>query len=157
LEGAVPVGVEGTAATAIGATATGVGALPPNDTQLSFSREIGESGKYKDVRRNADKDNNQAHHMPSQKHLKDNEMNTDEGFAAVIPEQLHRETRSFGKKAANLDTSNPYRTELGRDIKDYVGILKRNGLWTPEVRESFKKGLDNFKTEFPDLFRRITK
>jgi hypothetical protein len=41
LEAAVPVGVgvEGSAATAIGATAAGVGALPPDDINLAFDRK----------------------------------------------------------------------------------------------------------------------
>jgi hypothetical protein len=47
LEAAVPVvvGVEGSAATAIGATTAGVGALPPDDINLAFDRKADGLGR----------------------------------------------------------------------------------------------------------------
>jgi hypothetical protein len=91
--------------------------------------------------------------MPSKKYLKDHNMDPDEGFSVVLPKEQHHQTRSYGQSKA--DTSAPYRTEIGKDIADYMSILKKDGLWTPEVRESLMKGLDDFKVEFPELFKKI--
>ncbi|MDR1232923.1 MAG: hypothetical protein LBJ75_01525, partial [Puniceicoccales bacterium] len=129
---------------------------PPDDTvNLSFNRQTGESGKYRDTRKNVDGDGNHAHHMPSKKYLKDHGANPSEGFSAIMPEKLHYQTRTYGRGANEIDTNIPYRTEIGKDIADYMSILKKDGLWTPEVRKSFMKGLDDFKVEFPDLFKKI--
>ena len=57
----------------------------------------------------------------------------------------------------NVDTSNPYRSELGKDLKEYIGILKSDGSWTPEVRKSLMQGLEDFKKEFPELFKKVKK
>jgi hypothetical protein len=118
------------------------------------SRKIGDAGKYKELTEDTPyKDDKHVHHMPSRKYLEDNGMGTDEGFSGVMPKKQHYQTRTYGRN--NLDTSTPYRTEIGRDLADYVRILKRDGLWTPRVRRSLQQGLDNFRREFPDLFKRI--
>jgi hypothetical protein len=161
---ATPNGVTVTGALEAVLAAIGVGegigvgtvttAITGNDLPLSFDRQIGESGKYKDVTAEAPyNDNNQAHHMPSKKYLSDHNMDPDEGFSVVIPKEQHYQTRSYGQ--SKPDISAPYRTEIGKDIADYMNILKKDGLWTPEIRESLMKGLDDFKVEFPDLFKKI--
>ncbi|MDR1457277.1 MAG: hypothetical protein LBI47_00255 [Puniceicoccales bacterium] len=113
--GATVTGALEVAPAAVG-VAEGIGvetittAITGSDLPLSFDRQIGESGKYRDTE---------------------------------------------GQNKA--DTSDPYRTEIGKDIADYMNILKKDDLWTPEVRESLMKGLDDFKVEFPELFKKIVK
>ena len=65
--------------------------------------------------------------------------------------------RTYGIKGSKEDITLPYRSEIGRDLNEYVRILKDNNSWTSEVRQSLMKGLDNFKREFPDLFRKVMK
>jgi len=121
-------------------------------------RKIGQSGKYEEMIDGAPfHDGNEAHHMPSQKWLKANGMNTKEGFSAIMSQKLHKLTRTNGRSGANIDTSQPYRSEIGRDLNEYVRILKDNKSWTPEVRENLMNGLDGFKKEFPDLFKKVMK
>ena len=121
-------------------------------------RKIGQSGKYKDLTKPGRfNDDMQAHHMPAQKYLRENDLSTRDGFSAIIPQELHKQTRTFGSGGRNMDTTAPYRSEIGKDLKEYVRILKDNNSWTPEVRQSLMKGLDDFKKEFPDLFKRVIK
>jgi hypothetical protein len=38
-----------------------------------------------------------------------------------------------------------------------VKILKEDGSWSPEVRRSLLQGLDSFRKEFPELFKKLVK
>lgn len=89
--------------------------------------------------------------------IANNTMNPKQGFAGIMREEQHYLTRTHGRKAIKLSTSAPYRQELAADLADYIGILKKDGSWTPQVRQSLMRGLDNFKREFPDLFRKDNK
>jgi len=84
-------------------------------------------------------------------------LNPKEGFAGVMTKPQHAETRTYKGRAKNIDTSAPYRAEFGKDVAEYVRILKKDGSWTPEVRRSLQQGLDNFRKEYPDLFRKVVK
>jgi hypothetical protein len=97
-----------------------------------------------------------AHLMPCKKYLKDHDIDYRNGFAALMYKKQHVKTRTYGKKVVSIPTSAPYRQELAEDLVDYIGILKEDGSWTPEVRQSLQQGLDNFRREFPDLFRKIS-
>ncbi len=126
------------------------------------SRKIGQAGKYEDLTRKIRpeggfKDGMEAHHMPSQKWLKDHEMNSDISFSAMMTKGQHADTRTFRNKAKLLPTDTSYRSELATDLQDYIRILKEDGSWTPEVRRSLMHGLDNFKKEFPILFKKVKK
>jgi hypothetical protein len=35
--------------------------------------------------------------------------------------------------------------------------LKEDGSWTPEIRRSLQQGMDVFRKEFPDLFKKLRK
>ena len=50
-----------------------------------------------------------------------------------------------------------YRDELAMDFKDVKQILKNDGSWTSEVRQSVLKGLSDFKNEKPQLFEKVKK
>jgi hypothetical protein len=124
--------------------------------KTEIERKIGDTGSYESIAKPGPfKDGMDAHHMPSQKYLKDHDMDTDQGFSALMDRPQHRQTRTYAGKAIKLDTSGSYRSEIGKDLADYVKILKENGSWTPQIRQSLMKGLDNFKKEFPDLFRKV--
>jgi hypothetical protein len=121
-------------------------------------REIGDASKYgKLTRPGGFHDGLEAHHMPSERYLKANAMDPKEGFSAMMTKPLHAQTRTYKGKAVKLDTSAPYREEIGKDLADYMRILKEDGSWTPEVRRSLQQGLDNFKKEFPELFKKLIK
>ena len=68
-----------------------------------------------------------------------------------------RANRTYKNRAKSLPMDTPYRSELATDLNDYMKILKSDNSWTPEVRQSLIKGLDNFKSEFPDLFKKVMK
>jgi hypothetical protein len=119
-------------------------------------RKIGNAGKFeKLVKPGPFNDGLEAHHMPSERYLEANNINPKQGFASLITKPQHVLTRTYGKKATKLSTSAPYRQELAEDLADYIRVLKKDGSWTPEVSRSLQQGLDNFKREFPDLFRKI--
>ena len=125
-------------------------------------RKIGQAGKYEDLTykirpKGGFNDGMQAHHMPSQRYLKAHEMNKDDGFSAIMTAEQHKQTRTFGIKGAKEDTSALYRSEIGRDLKEYINILKTDGSWTPEVRKSLMQGLGDFRKEFPELFKKVMK
>lgn len=63
----------------------------------------------------------------------------------------------YGVTSSCLSTDKPYRDELATDLKDYKKVLKENGSWTPEIRQSLLKGLENFKKEYPELFKKVKK
>jgi hypothetical protein len=172
LEGAtaVPVGVEGTAATAIGATAAGVGALPPNDINLSLSlrkektdgqRDIGSTGSYKDLTDGTGtggfQDGKEAHHIPSRKFIEKHGVKDNDGLAVIMTKEQHAETRTYRGKSQKIDLNNSFRNETALDIKDYIEILKKDNLYTPEVRQSLMQGLDDFKAKFPQLLEKVNK
>lgn len=122
------------------------------------SRKIGQAGKYKDlIKGKSFKDEMQAHHMPSQRYLKAHDMDIKEGFSAMMSAEQHVNTRTYGRRANKLSLDNSYRSELAIDLNDYIKVLKADGSWTPEVRRSLMQGLDNFRKEFPDLFKKVSK
>ena len=121
-------------------------------------RKIGQSGKYKDmIKGRPFNDDMQAHHMPSQRWLKSNGMDKNEGFSSLMTKEQHAATRTYQNNAKSLSVDTSYRSELATDINDYIRILKSDGSWTPEVRRSLMNGLNNFKNEFPKLFEKVMK
>ena len=121
-------------------------------------REIGQAGRYEQLTKPSGfNDNMEAHHMPSQKWLRAHGQNKDDGFSAMMTKEQHKKTRTFRHKAKLLSVDTTYRSELATDLTDYRRILKSEGCWTPEVRRSLMQGLDNFKKEFPDLFKKVMK
>jgi len=118
-------------------------------------------GTFNDLTKNAPRggfqDGRQAHHMPAQRYLKANGLDTKEGLAVMMTEEQHAKTRTFKRKAEKIDIASTYRDELARDIKDVKQILKEDGSWTPEVRQSVLKGLSDFKNEKPQLFEKVKK
>ena len=132
--------------------------LQPIKKGSKKAREIGQAGKYGDLTKPGRfNDGLDAHHMPSKKYIEFKGIEKDDGFSAMIPREQHRKTRTYGRGGTRVDISVPYRSEIGRDLNEYITILKADGFWTPEVRRSLIQGLDNFKREFPDLFRKVTK
>lgn len=121
-------------------------------------REIGQARRYEQLTKPSGfNDNMEAHHMPSQKWLRAHGQNKDDGFSAMMTKEQHKKTRTFGIRGSKESVNRDYRSEMGRDVKEYIRILKSDGSWTPEVRRSLMQGLDNFKKEFPDLFKKVTK
>lgn len=127
----------------------------------AIQRKIGNMGKFREL---TDKqggssfnDGKQAHHMPAQRYLENYELDSKEGLAIIMTDAQHAKTRTFKGRARNIDLQSSYRDELARDIKDVKRILKEDGSWTPDVRQSVLQGLDNFRNEFPQLFEKVKK
>ena len=75
----------------------------------------------------------------------------------MMTEGQHAKTRTFKGRARHIDLNSTYRAELARDIKDVKRILKEDGMWNSEVKQSILKGLENFRNEFPQLFEKVKK
>jgi len=124
-------------------------------------RKIGNVGTFNDLTNRHGgapfNDGRQAHHMPAQRYLEHHGLNTGEGLSIMMTKEQHIKTRTYGRKGVNLDLENSYRSELARDIRDVKQILKNDGSWTSEVRQSVLKGLSNFKNEKPQLFEKVKK
>jgi hypothetical protein len=82
-------------------------------------REIGDVGMYKELTRGAPKggfqDGLEAHHMPSRAFIEKYGIPESEGLAVMMTKELHKETRTYGRKPS---ASNTPRGELARDILD---------------------------------------
>lgn len=124
-------------------------------------RKVGNVGKFRDLtERNggpAFNDGKQAHHLPSQRYLEHYGLDTKEWLAIMMTEGQHAKTRTFKGRARHIDLNSTYRAELARDIKDVKRILKEDGMWNSEVKQSILKGLENFRNEFPQLFEKVKK
>lgn len=121
-------------------------------------RRIGDAGRYERLTKPGGfNDGMQAHHMPSKRYLEANGIDHQTGFAGIMRKDQHALTRTYKGRARTLNTSAPYRQELAADLAEYIGILKEDGSWTPQVRQGLMRGLDNFKREFPDLFRKVVR
>ena len=84
-------------------------------------------------------DGMEAHHMPSQKWLRAHGQNKNDGFSAIMTREQHKRTRTFGIRGSKEAVTRDYRLEIGKDIKEYINILKTDGSWNPEIRRSLMK------------------
>ena len=66
----------------------------------------------------------------------------------------HRRTESYGRRAFDDESA---RDALARDIMDARRIYKQDGLYTPEVRGSLQKYIDDYVSAYPQIFEKPKK
>lgn len=129
---------------------------PNNDGQGKLLPNEGKVGTFKElVKIGRDGDNLTPHHVPADKFMKEQGISRNDGIAIMMEQPTpgsggrHRETRSYGS-GPNL--SETPREALTGDIADLVKIYREDGLYTPEMRESFKDVIRLNLQRFPDVF-----
>jgi hypothetical protein len=122
------------------------------DVSITSSREIGMSGKYKNLM-TRDIDTFDADHIPCQRVLKYWGLDVYQGNATLIPHELHLQSRTYGGRARKINLATAtYREEYGKDYLDRMWLLKENGLWNSRIRRNFQQGIKAHKIEFPERF-----
>ena len=118
----------------------------------------GKVGTYGELKRIEKKgDNLTPHHMPQDAYMKQYSVTNKDGIAMMMEHNVpgiggrHRDTRTYGKKP--ILGAEP-RQELAADIKDVSQIYKKDGLYTPEIKDALKEVINKNKESFPELFKK---
>jgi len=116
----------------------------------------GKVGTYKDLVKSGSRgDNLTPHHMPSAEYMKSKGVAKNDGVSMNMEQPSpgvggrHRETRSYG---SGSDLTEAPRDALARDIMDARKIYQKDGLYTPEIRQSLQDAIKMNKKLYPNLF-----
>jgi hypothetical protein len=125
---------------------------------IAGKRTVGQVGRYGDLIKGAGKggfkDGLQAHHIPSKDFMSRFGVKETEGLSVMMTVPQHKATRTYGR--SNLTQINP-RSELAADLRDVRSILRKDGVYTPQVNRNLMRGAAAFKQQFPNVFRKIGK
>lgn len=120
----------------------------------------GQVGTYAELLRKGKRgDNLTPHHIPPDAYMKEKVLGytRDKGISIMMEQPnpgqggRHRKTRSYGTPP---DLSLSPRQAIAREIRDTRRIYKEQGLYTPEVRSSLQKVIQQNKATWPGVFTR---
>ena len=124
--------------------------------KIAPKRTVGQVGRYGDLINKAPRggfqDNMQAHHIPSDAFMRKYGVSRSDGLAIMLTKEQHKLTRTYGGR--KISTLNP-RSELAADLWDLREILRREGMYTPEINSNLMKGTAAFRQRFPEIFKKV--
>lgn len=135
--------------------------LDTKGTDKALLTNEGKVGTYKQlVKQGTAFDNITPHHMPSAEKMKQVGIKRNDGVSMNMEQPhpgsggRHRETYTYGlsgeKSKEYLNLS--FRNALAHDILDARRIYIKDGLYTAEIRESFREVIKRNKELYPHLF-----
>ena len=105
-------------------------------------------------------DNLTPNHMPQAAFMKAHGVKKSDGVAMMMEQPVpgtggrHRVTRTYGKQPK---LTAPPRQELALDLLDAKAIYKKDGVYTPEIRQGLLEVAKQNRQAFPEIFKKVKK
>jgi RHS repeat-associated protein len=122
----------------------------------------GNVGRYKDLKKAGTKgDNITPHHVPSDAHMKQHGVSTNDGIAMNMEQYKdntgrHPDTFTYGNgnKYGRGDVNMSPRDALAAGVNDLRGIYQRDGLYNSGIRGQLQELIQQNKAANPSLFQK---